>query len=206
MDFSSLNNSDWQNLLYLVLLLTMLLAGLFSRRNLQYGKILKYLAAWAAIALVIIAFYSYRYEFSDLKDRVVAEINPSKAKFDENNGTLTIRASEDGHFYLDVKINATMVRFMVDTGASEITLSNQELSRLGIDSQKLNFNRAYQTANGTSFGAAITLDEIEIGGVKFYDVPASVNNGNMGTSLLGMSFLRKFKRYEFYRDTLVLEI
>jgi len=206
MDFSSLNNSDWQNLLYLVLLLTMLLAGLFSRRNLQYGKILKYLAAWSGIALVIIAFYSYRYEFSDLKDRMIGEINPSKAKLDKKNNTLTIRAAEDGHFYLDVKVNGTPMRFMVDTGASEITLSSEEVTRLGLDFKQLNFNRIYQTANGTAFGAAITLDEIEVGGVKFYDVPASVNNGNMGISLLGMSFLRQFKRYEFYRDKLVLEI
>jgi predicted aspartyl protease len=40
----------------------------------------------------------------------------------------------------------------------------------------------------------------------FYDVPASVNSAEMGTSLLGMSFLRRFKKYEFYRDKLILSM
>lgn len=205
MGFSNLQDSDWRNLLYLVLILTMLLAGLFSRRNLQYAKIFKYFAAWSGIALVIIALYAYRYEFSDFKARIIGEINPSAPKIGKH-GELIINLAEDGHFYLDLKINGVASRFMIDTGASEITISLAEAKRIGVDVKKLNFNRPYQTANGMSFGASVTLEKIEVGNVKFYDVPASINSSDMGISLLGMSFLRQFNRYEFYRDKLILEI
>ena len=45
---------------------------------------------------------------------------------------------------------------------------------------------------------------MEISGIKFRDVKASVTQGEMGVNLLGMSFLRRFDKYEFYQDRLIL--
>ena len=95
---------------------------------------------------------------------------------------------------------------MIDTGASDLVLSLKDAKKVGIDVRKLNFNKRYQTANGVTYGASVSLDQVEFGGVKFGNIPASVNNSQMGTSLLGMSFLRNFKKYEFYRDKLILTI
>ncbi|OFW80678.1 MAG: hypothetical protein A2887_03320 [Alphaproteobacteria bacterium RIFCSPLOWO2_01_FULL_40_26] len=202
---SDLHGGDWQSFIYLTLLLVILFASLFSRRDVKFGKILKYLAIWSAIGLVAIIFYSYRFEFSDFKARILGEINPTSARIGED-GEITINLAQDGHFYIDVRVNGVPVRFMIDTGASDIVISVQEARRIGIDTKKLIFNKAYQTANGMSFGASIMLNEIEIGNIKFRNVSASVNNADMGMSLLGMSFLRQFKKYEFYRDKLVLII
>jgi aspartyl protease family protein len=175
------------------------------RRNIPFSKLIKALIAWSLVALVFVALYSYRFEFSALKDRILGEINPSSARVSES-GKLVINISQDGHFYLDVTINRTPVRFMIDTGASDIMLNKNDAARIGIKLKELNFTKAYQTANGTSFGASVTLDELELSGIKFHEIGASVNDANMGTSLLGMSFLRKFKRYEFYQDQLLLEM
>ncbi|MBM3579761.1 MAG: TIGR02281 family clan AA aspartic protease [Alphaproteobacteria bacterium] len=205
MHFNDLTNSDWQNFIYLALILVVLISSVFSRRNLEFTKILKYLAIWAGIGFVVIALYAYRFEFADFKSRIVGEINPSRAQVNKD-GEMVINLASDGHFYLDSKINSVPVRFMIDTGASDVVLSLSEAKRVGIDVTKLHFNKAYQTANGTSFGATILLDELEIAGVKFYDVFASVNSAPMGISLLGMSFLRRFKKYEFYQDRLVLVV
>lgn len=205
MGFSGLQEGDWQNLVYSILLLTVLLGGLFLRRDVNYLKVLKYLGIWAAIALAIILLYSFRFEFADLKMRLLGELNPSAAKIGKN-GELIINIAQDGHFYLDVKVNGKAVRFMIDTGASEIVLNALEAKRVGIAIEALEFNRVYQTANGKAFGALTTLDEIQVGDIKFYQVPASVNSSNMGISLLGMSFLRQFQRYEFYRDKLILQL
>lgn len=202
---SSLNSGDQQNFIYLALLLIMMIIGLFSRRDLGFGKILKYLGIWSAIGFVAIALYSYRYEFSDFKSRILGEINPSAARV-TNNGELVINLSQDGHFYMNLKVNGIAMRFMIDTGASDIVISTQEAQRLGINLKKLLFNKRYQTANGTSWGASVTLSEVEVGNVKFNDVPASVNDADMGVSLLGMSFLTRFKKYEFYQDKLVLTL
>lgn len=205
MGFNNLQDSDWQNLIYLSLILTLLLSSLFLRRNVRYAVVFKYLAIWSAIGFVFVVLYSFRYEFSDFKNRILGEINPSYAKVGKH-GELIINASQDGHFYIDVKVNGEDMRFMIDTGASEIVLSASQAKKVGIDLKTLNFNRVYQTANGTAFGASTILKEIEVGGIKFHDVHASVNNSEMGVSLLGMSFLRQFTRYEFYHDKLLLEI
>jgi aspartyl protease family protein len=205
MNFNSLQNNDWQQLIYLLVLLAVILISVSARKNFAYSKLFKALGIWGFVVLVCIILYSYRFEFSDFKNRVLGEINPSSARFAEG-GRLVINLSQDGHFYLNTKINGTAVRFMIDTGASDIVLNKSDAIRAGIDLKNLRFNRVYQTANGRSFGASTILDELEVGGVKFYRVNASVNDADMGTSLLGMSFLRRFRKYEFYQDKLVLEI
>ncbi len=201
----NLNNNDWQNFIYLAVILIFMIAGLLSRRDVNFAKILKYLVIWSVIGLISIALYAYRYEFSDFATRIKGEINPSAAQI-SGSGQIIINLSQDGHFYIDIKINEVPVRFMVDTGASNITLNIIDAKRLGIDPKKLDFNRQYQTANGTSWGASVNLKELEIAGIKFYNINASVNSADMGISLLGMSFLRQFKKYEFYQDRLVLTI
>lgn len=200
-----MQESDYQNFIYLALLLVLLVSSLLSRRDLDFKKVLKYLAIWALIGFVVVALYAYRFEFSDFKSRIAGELNPTKARIGKE-GALVINLSQDGHFYLDTKINGAPIRFMIDTGASDITLSLADAKKIGINVKNLNFNKVYQTANGKSFGASVMLEEVEVANVKFVKVGASVNNAPMGVSLLGMSFLRQFRKYEFYQDRLELTI
>lgn len=205
MDFYNLNKGDWQNFIYLAVILVALLSGLSSRRELGFKKILKYFAIWSFVGLISISLYAYRHEFSDFKNRILGEINPSAARVNQS-GQIMINLSEDGHFYINLEINSVPMRFMIDTGASDIVISLAEAERIGINEKKLLFNKPYQTANGTSWGASVIFDELKVGNVKFHNVPASVNRSDMGISLLGMSFLRQFRKYEFYRDQLILTI
>ena len=115
-----------------------MMSGLFSRRDFKFAKILKYLGIWSAIGVVVIVLYSYRHEFSDFKSRILGEINPSAARVN-GDGELVINLSQDGHFYMDVEINDVSMRFMIDTGASDIVISTKEAQRLGINLKKLLF-------------------------------------------------------------------
>lgn len=205
MNFHNFGDSQWQNFIYLLLIFVVLLSGLFLRRDLPFSKALKYLGIWSVIGLVGVIIYSYRFEFSDFKNKIMGEINPASIQI-PTSGELIINLAQDGHFYMDVKVNGTPIRFMIDTGASDIVISLEEAERIGININELAFTKLYQTANGKSWGANITFDELQVGNVKFRNVPASVNKSSMGTALLGMSFLRQFKKYEFYRDKLVLTI
>ena len=204
MNLNSLNEGDWQNFIYLTLILVTMVSGLISRR-MPFGKVFKYLAIWSAIGILAISLYAYRFEFSDFKNRVMGEIKPSSIQINAS-GEMIINLAQDDHFYMDVEINESPMRFMIDTGASDIVISTAEARRIGIKPEKLNFNKSYQTANGISWGASVVLKTIKVGNMVFYDVPASVNSAEMGTSLLGMSFLRRFKKYEFYRDKLILSM
>ena len=96
------------------------------------------------------------------------------------------------------------VRFLIDTGASDIVLSPEDARRVGIDFGLLNFNHSYETANGVGKGARTTVRELDIGQSQFIDVPVSVNQAEMKNSLLGMAFLRRFKSFSFAQDRLTL--
>ena len=88
------------------------------------------------------------------------------------------------------------VLFLIDTGATDIVLSPSDATRIGIDLSSLNFDRISQTANGLGLGASHTAKSLAIGPVEWTDVPIAINRAEMGTSLLGMSFLRRMAGIE----------
>ncbi len=202
MSFHNLSDNDWQSFIYAALLLIILLTSLFSRKEISLSKTLKYLSLWLFVALLLIIAYSYRFEFEDLTNRINGEINPSKAQIKDNQ--ITIKAAQDGHFYINAKINNSEIRFMIDTGATNVSLSLKDAKKAGINIDQLVFNQIYQTANGKALAAATNLKELEIEGLVFRDVKASVNQSDIDISLLGMNFLKQMKKYEFSNDQLTL--
>jgi aspartyl protease family protein len=203
MNFDNISSSEWPSLVYLSLLLTLLVSSVIFKSHLKASDLLKQAMIWAVIVLVILIAYSFRYNLSAIKDRVSAELFPSKV-MQIGERQIAIAISNDGHFYADIKINQKPVRFMVDTGASDIALNLSDAKRVGIDVNNLSSFKQYQTANGSIVSGLAEVDEVELAGVTFNDVTVSVNESNMGISLLGMSFLKRFKKYEFYQDRLVL--
>ncbi len=198
-----MSENNWQEAIYLIILIVMMLSAVFSRQDLNWRKIIKYLIIWGGIGFLVIALYAYRFEFGDFKNRFVSEINPTSPKINAQK-QIILNIAQDGHFYTRLKINNVEVLFMVDTGASDMMLNISDAKKIGIDVSKLVFNRPYQTANGRSFGAIVNLKEVDIAGIKFNNVRASVNDADMGVNLLGMSFLRRFSKYEFFQDRLIL--
>lgn len=198
-----MENNDWLNILYLMVILAFVISGIFARKDISLQKVIKYLSIWIGIAVFIVILYSMRYNFSDFKDRIIGELNPSHIKSNQL-GQIVINRSFDKHFYANIKINGVKIKFMIDTGATDIVLSISDAKKIGLDLNDLVFNKPYQTANGISYGASAILSNVEFGQLQLKNVRASVNNANMGTSLLGMTFLNKFKRYEIYRDQLIL--
>lgn len=168
------------------------------------GVALKQALAWVAIGLVLVIGYSYRDVFSDMGKRVQSELVPSAA-VEREPGTAYLSRDLTGHFHADALVNGTHVRFLVDTGASDVALTAADARRLGIDPLSLAYNTPYQTANGTIHAARVVLGEVSVGGVTLRDVRASVFQGDgLGVSLLGMSFLGQLTVYEMRGERLVL--
>ena len=116
--------------------------------------------------------------------------------------TLVYRTDGRGHVALTAIVNGAPVRFLVDTGASRVTLTAEDARAAGIDPGRLVFDQRSQTANGLAREAPVTLREIRIDRLSIDNVSAAVNE-NLTVSLIGMSFLRRLKRFEM-RDGLLI--
>ncbi|HXO90614.1 MAG TPA: TIGR02281 family clan AA aspartic protease, partial [Stellaceae bacterium] len=117
--------------------------------------------------------------------------------------TLVYRTDQRGHVALTAMVNGAPVRFLVDTGASRVTLTAEDARAAGIGPAELVFNQRSQTANGLAREAAVTLREIRIDRLSIDNVSAAVNE-NLSVSLLGMSFLRRLKSFEMRDGSLTI--
>jgi aspartyl protease family protein len=179
-------------IIYLAIMIALLAGGGWLSRYSKLSEMFKQAAIWLAIILALLLVYSYRDTLQ--WKRIKAELFPNQIQMSVDGG-LSVRASEDGHFYIEALVNGVPVNFLVDTGASDIVLSPRDAQRAGFVIELLEYNRVYNTANGRGAGAGVTLDSMKVGIAAFRNVPASVNRAEMEQSLLGMSFLRQFKSY-----------
>jgi len=105
--------------------------------------------------------------------------------------SVAITVDVRGHFTVDGQVNGMPVRFMVDTGASLVSLSASEAQRLSLDYRK-GQKALMGTANGTVPGYLIKLDTLTLGSVTLHGVDAVVLDGpGFGSPLLGMSALNR---------------
>lgn len=118
--------------------------------------------------------------------------------------SITLRAGRNGHFMLDARVDGTPVRFLVDTGASAIILSQQDADRIGLRVRKRDFTMRFHSANGAVRAAPVVLRDLSVGALSLRNVDAVVNEGAMGISLLGMGFLRQLDGYKVANDKLIL--
>ena len=100
-------------------------------------------------------------------------------------------ADSHGHFVADGAVNGAHIRFLVDTGATLVSIPAAEATRLGIDYRK-GRRGVSQTANGAVPFWRVILDSVTVGGVTLTNVEGAVHEGpGLDTALLGMSFLNR---------------
>ena len=169
----------------LIALLIFLGGGLMMRGRHRIGGILKSILAWSAIGLVAVAGYAYRHELTMVWQRVAGELSPGTAVYGERS--LTVRASGNGAFFMDVFLNGRPARMLVDTGATGLALSPADAVAAGLDIGRLRYTVPVQTADGAALAAHAVLDSIQVGGLTFRNQRALVlRQGQI--SLLGVTF------------------
>ena len=105
---------------------------------------------------------------------------------------IILTAQSGGHFYAPGTINGKTARFVVDTGATLVSMDQYEADRLGID-WKTDGAGISRTANGDTPSFRTTLQSVRIGDVEVYNVEAVVSPTPMPYILLGNSFLTRFQ-------------
>jgi len=179
-----MDTNNLMNLIYLGVLLAAVGGWMLIEHRQRMGQVLRIAVAWGLIFLGIAAGYGL---WTDLRQ----DILPRQMVTD--GGTLQVPRAADGHYYLTVQVNGQPVRFMADTGASNVVLSQQDARSLGIDPDSLAYMGRAMTANGPVQTARIRLPQVALGPFTDRDVPAFVTSGEMDISLLGMDYLGQFR-------------
>lgn len=95
-------------------------------------------------------------------------------------------------------INNQSVSFIVDTGASAISMNEAQARRLGIDFRVVGDPIHVSTANGLARAYKVNLDRVKVGDIQLHNVTGIVHEGGSPRIiLLGMSFLGQL---EMQRD------
>lgn len=189
------NVEDQGSFMQLSVLAVVVASGIVYSRRVSGRETVRNIAIWAGIAVALGFGYVFYHQIKEAALDVRSELVPGYAA-KVNANTIAFTENRDGDFSVIGSVNGTAVEFLVDTGATDIVLSPADAERAGIDLSSLHFNRAYETANGEGRGAAAIVDRLEIGPVKLFDVPVSVNATKMRSSLLGMAFLKRMKSFE----------
>jgi len=131
-------------------------------------------------ALVWIVLFGIAYVVID------AQLQPKVATA-ESGGEIVIPRSRDGHFYVAGQINGQPVTFMVDTGASTVSVNSALAGRLGLPRGR---PVAIGTAGGMTQGEEVVGQTVMLGGITVREVRIVVLAGMPGEALLGQNVLR----------------
>jgi aspartyl protease family protein len=104
----------------------------------------------------------------------------------------TLTADAAGHFLTIGNVNGTTIRFIVDTGASTISIGASDARRIGIDPSKGQMGYS-QTANGVTQVSLVKLNSVRVGDIVLNNVDATVHQQDLPFALLGMSFLNRME-------------
>jgi aspartyl protease family protein len=121
-----------------------------------------------------------------------AQVNLGGAPSDGGGSQIVLTADSGGHFFTGGSVNGKSVRFVVDTGATFVSMGADQAKALGLDYTK-GERGISNTANGQISVYRVKLASVRIGDVQLYDVDGLVGQQPMPAVLLGNSFLTRFQ-------------
>jgi aspartyl protease family protein len=184
-------------------MLALVSSSLLFIREINLRRTVRNVLIWTAVGGAILIAFSFQNEFKDLGLRLRSNLVPG---YPVQTGPreMAVSEGEGGSYHVFGTVNGTQIRFLIDTGATDIVLSPSDARRLGFDLESLKFDRPYGSANGIGHGAAAEVANLSVGSIHFSNVPVSINGAEMGSSLLGMAFLKRLKSYSFSGNKLIL--
>ncbi|NJC06208.1 aspartyl protease family protein [Sphingomonas kaistensis] len=195
-----MDDGQLPNALILLVMLVFIATSLIGR-GLSAGKAARMGFAWLGIFAVAFSLFAFRGEFGTLGARLKSEAL-GEAPAEVSGGALRIAKRDDGHFWVDGKVNGREARFLVDSGATTTTISADLAAAAGLKPGMR--GNVVSTANGTVFMPRVTAGLIELGPIRRVDKSVNINP-NDGVNVLGMDFLSSLDSWGVQGNTLVLQ-
>ena len=194
---------NFSYLIYLIIILIVLLGTFLLSNKKNLNKNIQNLAIWGLIFFALLVTY---YLWNELK------FSMEKERYNyviENDNSILINKSYDGHFYLPLSINNKEIIFLVDTGATKSLLSKSDYKLLKNNEINFTAEKIIETANGKIIALETTFDKVKLfnnilGDVTFLVVRNDFEGPNI--SLLGLDLLDNKFNYQITNNYLKLQI
>ncbi|MCB1759257.1 MAG: TIGR02281 family clan AA aspartic protease [Gammaproteobacteria bacterium] len=144
------------------------------------------IAAWVVLLIMLTYGFNGYLERKENPNR-----NPQSSVSDQGVAKVVLQRNARGHYVASGRINGVRVSFLLDTGATDVAVSEQLAGRLNLRKGAAALSR---TANGTVRSWSTILDEVQLGSIRMQGVRASILPGMAASEvLLGMSFLKNLE-------------
>lgn len=144
-----------------------------------------YFAFWMVMLGLLTLWFSNWYE---------RQQNPNQqleTRMTAGYSEISLERNRYGHYVASGRINGHDVVFLLDTGASDVSVPQRIADRLGLERGR---RVPYQTANGVAYGYTVELDRVALGSIELRNVRGHINpNMDSDKILLGMSFLKNLE-------------
>ncbi|WP_340678302.1 TIGR02281 family clan AA aspartic protease [Paraglaciecola sp.] len=161
-----------------------------SEQQSKMGKWMLIIAWIAGLGLLTLVF----------DEQLTEQFNPNRSPVSATSQGVNsqqiievkLQQNRGGHYVISGQVNHQPVVFMLDTGATHVSVPRHMAQRLNLRAGTM---YPVQTANGIIQVAQTTIEQLSIGDIQLFNVAASINpNDQSDEILLGMSAL---KRLEF---------
>jgi aspartyl protease family protein len=164
---------------------------------------LRQAGAWSVIAAVVYILVTQWGSLTPARPAAAPVAVTPAAGSEPVTNTLRYPADGTGHVRLEADVDGAIVRFVVDTGATLVTLTQADAEAAGINPAGLVYSMTMNTANGQTRAAPVLLRSVRLGQLTVEDVQAVVVR-NVPVSLLGMSLLSRIDRWEMRGGVLTI--
>ena len=150
----------------------------------QFGKRMIYIA-WI-MGLVLLTMFFGAWEEKQYNPNA----DPTSARADSYI-EVKLKRNRQGHYLTGGKVNRRNALFLLDTGATLVAVPGELEDVYGLSRGRQHYTH---TANGTATAYSTIINELSIGEITLYDVPASIVPNMQGEQiLLGMSVLKELE-------------
>ena len=140
------------------------------------------IAAWILVLVLLTLF------FNNQLDRQRNPNHQLASNMTEGAAEVRLQRNRFGHYVATGSINGQSVEFMLDTGATDVSIPVAIADKLGLQRGRA---VSYHTANGSITAWQTIADEIQLGPLTLGPIRASINPYDRSNAiLLGMSFLK----------------
>jgi len=152
--------------------------------NKKIAKTMTYIA-WISGLIVMTLFFNH---FLSKQENP----NTRPESYQQNgNAVVMLQQNRAGHYVTNGYINGYQVKFLLDTGATQVSIPATVAEKIGLNA---GYSQSVNTANGVIEVFSTRLDSLTIGELAFYDLSANINPYMQGdTILLGMNALKQIK-------------